>query len=133
MYDPKTRRIRISCDLRWMGKFYNDGLPIEIPNYNKNNSKNIKLILPPIRYDDVEKEINRTRHTLIEKKIPENPTMNDLPDVILVGRTNESNKSPVPFNDAWYNKNSELRLKWREAINKEFKNIARIEQCMESH
>ena len=58
MYDPKTRRIRISCDLRWMGKFYNDGLPIEIPNYNKNNSKNIKSIPPPIRYDDVEKEIN---------------------------------------------------------------------------
>ena len=25
MYDPRTKRIKISRDLRWMGNFYNDG------------------------------------------------------------------------------------------------------------
>ena len=73
-----------------MGKFYNDGNPTEIPNYNKNNSRNMKLIPPPIRYDDVEKEINRTKLPLIEINVSENPTTNDVADVVLVGGTNES-------------------------------------------
>ena len=115
MYDPKTRRIRISRDVRWMGKFYNNGNPTEIPNYNKNKSRNMKLIPPAIRYDDVEKEINQNA--------PENPTTNDVAEVVLVGGTDKSYKSPVCFNDTWYNKNYKLRAKWRNAINKEFENM----------
>ena len=42
MYDPNTKRIKISHDVRWMGKFYIDGDPIKIPNYKENNSRNIK-------------------------------------------------------------------------------------------
>ena len=42
MYDPNTKRIKISRDVRWMGKFYIDGDPIKIPNYKENNSRNIK-------------------------------------------------------------------------------------------
>ena len=44
-------------------------------------------------------------------------------EVVLVGGTDISYKSPEQFNDAWYNKNPKLRLKWREAIKKEFDNI----------
>ena len=97
MLDPKTRRIRISRDVS------NDGNPTEIPNYNKNNSRNMKSIPPPIRYDGVEKKINQNAL--------ENPTMNNVAEVVLVGGTDESYKSPVCFNDAWYNKNYELRAK----------------------
>ena len=43
--------------------------------------------------------------------------------MVLVGGTDESYKSPVRFNDAWFNENSLLRLKWRAAINKEFENM----------
>ena len=32
MYDTKTRRIRISRDVRWMEKICNNGYAIEIPN-----------------------------------------------------------------------------------------------------
>ena len=39
IYNPSTRRIKISCDVRWMGKFYNDGHPIDIPDYKENNSR----------------------------------------------------------------------------------------------
>ena len=56
MYDPNTKRIKISRDVRWMGKFYNDGHPIEIPDYKENKSTNMKLISPPIRYDDAQKK-----------------------------------------------------------------------------
>ena len=35
MYNPSTKRIKISCDVRWMGKFNNDGYPIEIPDYKE--------------------------------------------------------------------------------------------------
>ena len=35
MYNPSAKRIKISCDIKWMGKFYNDGHPIEIPDYKK--------------------------------------------------------------------------------------------------
>ena len=30
--NPSTKRIKISRDVRWIGKFYNDRHPIEIPN-----------------------------------------------------------------------------------------------------
>ena len=56
MYDPSTKSIQISCDVRWMGKFYNDGHLIEIPEYKEKNSRNMKSIPPPIRYDDAQKE-----------------------------------------------------------------------------
>ena len=46
MYDPSTNRI--SRNVRWMGKFHNDGHPIEIPDYAENNSRNIKSIPPAI-------------------------------------------------------------------------------------
>ena len=32
MYDPNTKRIKISHDIQWMGEFYNDGHPIKIPD-----------------------------------------------------------------------------------------------------
>ena len=49
MYNPSTKRIEISHDVRWMGKFYND-------EYKENNPRNMKSIPPPIRYDDAPKE-----------------------------------------------------------------------------
>ena len=105
MYDPNTKKIKISCDVRWMGKFYNDGHPIEIPNYNENNSRNMKSVPPPIRYNDTEKESNWMKQSLNEKNVPENPTTNNVAEVVLVWGTDESYKSPDRFNDTWYNKN----------------------------
>ena len=49
--NPSTKRIKISRDVSWMGKFYNDGHPIEILEYKENNSRSTKSISPPIRYD----------------------------------------------------------------------------------
>ena len=83
MYDPNKSRIKISRDVRWMGKFYNDGHPIDIPNYNKNNSRNMTSVPPPIRYEDAEKENNLIKESLNEKNIPENPTTNDVAEVVL--------------------------------------------------
>ena len=56
IYDPSTKRIKIFRDVRWMGQFYNDGHPIEIPDYKENNSRNMKSIPPPIRYGGTQKE-----------------------------------------------------------------------------
>ena len=56
----------------------------------------------------------------------ENPSTNDMAEVVLVGGTDESYESPVNFNNAWYNENPELCLKWGEAIKKEFENMKRI-------
>ena len=53
----------------------------------------------------------------------ENSTTNDVAEVVLVGGTDESYKSPEQFNDARYNKNPKQWLKWREAIMKEFENM----------
>ena len=78
MYDPNTRRIKTSYDVRWMGKFYNDGHPIDISNYNENNSRNMKSVPPPIRYDYTEKESNLIKQSLNEKNIPENSTTNNV-------------------------------------------------------
>ena len=58
MCNSSTKRIKISCDIMWMGKFYNDGHTTEIPDYKENFSRNIKSIPPPIRYDDAQKENN---------------------------------------------------------------------------
>ena len=123
MYNPNTKGIKISRDIRWMGKFYNDGDPIEIPDYKENNSRNMKSIPPPIRYDDAEKESNFMKQSLNEKNIPENPAINNVAEVVLVGGTDESYESLERFNDAWYNENPKLRLKWREVIKKEFENM----------
>ena len=76
-----------------MGKFYNDGHPIEIPEYKENNSRNMKSIPPPIRYDDAQKESNLMKQPLNEKNILENLTTNDVAEVVLVGGTDESYKS----------------------------------------
>ena len=44
-------------------------------------------------------------------------------EVVKVGKTDKSYESPERFNNAWYNKNPKLWLKWREAIKKEFENM----------
>ena len=50
-----------------MGKFCNDGHPIEIPDYTENNHRNIKSTPPPIRYDDTQKENDLMKQALNEK------------------------------------------------------------------
>ena len=83
----------------------------------------MKSIPPPIRYDDAEKESDLMKQSLNDKNVSENPTTNNVAEVVLVGGADESYESPERFNDAWYNKNPKLRLKWREAIKKEFENM----------
>ena len=83
----------------------------------------MKSITRPIRYDDEQKESNLMKQSLNVKNISENPTTNDVAEVVLVGGTKESYKSSEQFNDAWYNKNPKLKLKWRETIKKEFENM----------
>ena len=126
MYDLNTKRIKISCDVRWMGKFFNDGHLIEIPNYKENDSRNMKAIPPPIRYDDAQKENDLINQSLNKENILENSTTNNVAEVVLVGGTDKSYESPERFYDAWYNKNPKLQLKWREAIKKELKIWKRI-------
>ena len=50
-----------------MGKFYNDGHPIEIPDYKENNSRKMKSTPPPTRYDDAQKESDLMRQPPNEK------------------------------------------------------------------
>ena len=71
MYDPKTRRIRISCDVRWMGKFFNDGHPIEIPNYNK-NSKLRRKWRDAINKEFKNMEKNNVWRVIKKTDVPEN-------------------------------------------------------------
>ena len=40
-------------------------------------------------------------------------------DYAFIGGTDESYSIPDNFTEVWYNKDSELRIKWREAIGKE--------------
>ena len=94
MYDPNTKRIKISRDVRWMGKFNNEGYPIEIPDSKENNSRKMKAIPPPIRYDDAQKENDLMKQSLNEKNILENPTTNDVAEVVLVGGIEKSYKTP---------------------------------------
>ena len=61
----------------------------------------MKSVSPPIRYDDTEKESDLIKESLNEKNIPENPTTNDVAEVVLVGGTDESYESRDRFNDAW--------------------------------
>ena len=123
MYDPSTKIIKIICDVGWMGKFYNDWHPIEIPEYKENNSRNMKSIPPPIRYDEAQKQSDLIKQPINEKNILENPTTNDVAEVVLIGGTDKSYGNPEHFNDAWFNKNPKLWLKWREAIKTEFENM----------
>ena len=67
IYDPIIKRIKINRDVRSMGKFYNDWRPIEIPDYNENNSRDIKSIPPQIRYDDAPKDSDLMRQQLNKK------------------------------------------------------------------
>ena len=94
MYDPNTKRIKISGDVRWMGKFYNDRHPIEIPNNIENNSRNMKSIQLPIRYDHAQKESNLMKQSLNDENIPENPNTNNVAEVVLVGGMDKGYKSP---------------------------------------
>ena len=100
MYDPSTKRNKISVDVRWMEKFYNDGHPIKIPDYTENNSRNVKSIPPPIIYNDAQKEKDFMQQTLNEKNTMENPTTNDVAQVVLVGGMDDCYKSAGNFNDA---------------------------------
>ena len=111
MYDPSAKRIKISRDVRWMGKFYNDGHPIKIPDWAENNSRNLKLITLPIRYNDVQKENDSIQQTINKNNTLKKPTTNDVAEVVLVEEMDESYESPENFNDAWYNENPKLCLK----------------------
>ena len=51
------------------------------------------------------------------------PTRDDVRDILLIGGTDESYKSPEKFDEAWNNKNPYIRDKWTEAIQKEFENM----------
>ena len=50
----------------------------------------MKSIPPPIRYDDAPKESDAMKQPLNEKNILENPTANDMAEVVLVGGIDES-------------------------------------------
>ena len=68
MHNHRTKRIKISRDVRWMGKFYNDGHLIKIPDNTENKSRNVKSITPPIRCDDAHKKNHLMKQALNEKK-----------------------------------------------------------------
>ena len=106
-----------------MEQFNNDGHLIKIPDYVENNSRNMKSIPPPIRYDDAQKESDLIQQAINANNTLENPTTNDVAEVVLVGGMDEIYESPESFNDVWYNKIPKLRLKWREGIKKEFQNM----------
>ena len=65
------------------------------------------------------------KQPLNEKYILENPTTNDVAEVVLIGGSNESYESPKKFNDVWHNEYLKLRLERREAIKKEFENMGK--------
>ena len=44
------------------------------------------------------------------------PTRDDMSEIVLVGGTDESHKSPKTFEKAWNHEDNCLRSKWREAI-----------------
>ena len=108
-----------------MGKIHNDGHLIEISDYTENNSRNIKTIPLPIRNDIAQKENDLMKQALNEKGMLENPTTNDMAEMVLVGGTSDSYKSPERFNDKCYNENPKPQLKWIEAIKKEFVNMGK--------
>ena len=56
-------------------------------------------------------------------RIAYDPTRDDMSEIVLVGRTDESYESPETFDKAWNHPNNYLRNKWREAIKKEFENM----------
>ena len=69
MYDSSTERIKISRDVRCIGKFHNDGHPPEILDYKENNSRYVKSIPPPIKYDETQEEKYLMKQPLNEKTL----------------------------------------------------------------
>ena len=51
------------------------------------------------------------------------PTTDDMGEIALVGGTDESYSNPPTFNDAWNHPKEHDRMKWREGIRKEFKDM----------
>ena len=49
-------------------------------------------------------------------RIAYDPTFDNMPEIVLVGGTDESYKSLETFEKAWNHPNDHLRNKWREAI-----------------
>ena len=52
-----------------------------------------------------------------------NPTTDDMGEIALVGGTDESYSNPPTFTDAWNQPKGHDRMKWREGIRKEFKDM----------
>ena len=123
-YDVESKRIKISRDVRWTGKFYANSDYVSIPNYDQNamiratrgNRLNENTSETESTSDNQETTVDNTI------RVTHDPTRDDMAEIVLVGGTDESYESPETFEKAWNHNNDYLREKWREAIKKEFEN-----------
>ena len=66
MYDLTTQRVRISRDVRWLGKFHVEGKYVDIPGYSRNNKT---WIIQYVDDDDKVEEIKEKKTKIQNQKM----------------------------------------------------------------
>ena len=113
MYDLTTQRVRISRDVRWLGKLHVEGKYVDIPGYSRNNKtwiiQNVddddKVEDTKEKEDEDAKSENEGLNKKINHKLQKlhtsyNPTVYDITEILLVGGTDESYEAPTKFEEA---------------------------------
>ena len=134
--------IRISRDVRWLGKIHVEVKYMDIPGYSRNNKIwIIEYIADGNKIDEVneteddgtylEKEnLNKKiNHKLRKLRTSYNQTIYNISEILLMGGTDEYYKSPIKFKEAWNDPNWEMKNNWKNAIKKEYKNMEKKDIC----
>ena len=136
MYDLTTQRVRISRDVRWLGKFHVEGKYVDIPGYSRNNEIQIIQYAADDNTIDEMKETEdaetnsekenlhkKINHKLRRLHTSYNLTIYDITKILLVGGTDKNYESPMKFEDAQNNLDREMRDNWKNIIQKKFENM----------
>ena len=70
--------------------------------------------------NDLDETENQKENTV---RMAYDRTCDNLSEIVLVGATDESYKSPKTFEKAWNHENNYVRSKWSDAIEKEVENM----------
>ena len=119
MLNPKTKKISITRNIKWLNRMYNvkrgiettertdAELELEIPGGIKDEPADSE----PEEEEDEPGPNPRVLRALKRLETSYNPTLKDMVDIALVGGTKYGHENPVTFQEAWYHKDGHEREK----------------------
>ena len=131
MLNPKTKKISITRNIKWLNRMYNVKRGIET---SEKTDTELELEIPggikdeladsePEEEDDKPGPYPRVLRTLKRLLTSYNPTLKDMVDIALVGGTKYGHENPVTFQEAWYHEDKHEIEKWCLAIRKELESM----------